>query len=205
MLTIATVLGAGVGFPLVPGPAIAASSRPAADLELRDLSGRARSLRELRGKVVLVNFWATWCGPCIGELPILGELAERYRGAGLVVVAASVDEPQTRDDVEAFARKRGKGLEVWIGADTRDMAALGLHGNTVPATLLVDRNGRIAERARGAVSRGDLDRIIEGLLREGGGGPDLPQRPPASPHKPRVSPGLPQAAAPPLQAAGRSL
>ncbi len=192
------VLGAAV---VLPASVCAASSRPLARLELRDLRGKSRSLLELRGKVVLVNFWATWCGPCIGELPILAELAERYRAAGLVVVAASVDDMQTRDEVEAFARKRGKGLEVWIGADSGDMAALGLKGNAVPATLMLDRSGRIVGRTQGAVSRGDLDQVIEKLLSEEGG-PDSPQQPPASPHKPR---GLPEAAAPPPQTAGRSL
>ncbi|MBI5506684.1 MAG: TlpA family protein disulfide reductase, partial [Deltaproteobacteria bacterium] len=198
VLTIVTVLAPAVACLLPAVPACAASSRPQAQLELLDLNGKPRSLGELRGKVVLVNFWATWCGPCIGELPVLAELAERYRAAGFVVVAASVDDAETRDEVEAFARKRGKGLEVWIGAGAGDMAAAGLKGNAVPATLLLDRSGRIAQRAQGAVSPGELDQLIEKLLKEASSGPDSPQRPPISPHKPR---GLPEAAAPPLHAA----
>jgi len=206
-LAIVAVLGGGSAVALVAAPARAASLRPPAKLELDDLRGKQRSLQELRGKVVLVNFWATWCGPCIGELPILAQLAEHYRDAGLVVVAASVDDADTRDAVEAFARKRGKGLEVWIGAGAQDMEALGLPGDAVPATLLLDRRGRIAERTQGAVSAGELDSAIEKLLDEAGGNPDSPGELPRSPHAPHRAPGLPQAEASPsaTQAAGRSL
>lgn len=195
VLAVVALLGAEL--PVRAAHAGGPSLRPPARLELRDLSGRPRSLRELHGKVVLVNFWATWCGPCVDELPILAELAQRYRDAGLVVVAASVDDARSRDAVEAFARKSARGLEVWIGADEADMEALGLGGNAVPATLLLDRGGRVARRMQGAVSRGDLDPMIHELLREEGGHPDGPRESPRLPHHRRTQPGLPEAAAPP--------
>ncbi len=204
VLAIAALSGVWVLLSPISALARVAGPRPVARLELRDLSGKSRSIQELRGKVVLVNFWATWCGPCVNELPVLAELAERYRADGLVIVAASVDEPATRGAVEDFARKRGKGLEVWIGADNADMAALGLDGDSVPATVLLDRSGGIAKRMQGGVSRGELDPVIEKLLKEAGGSPDSPEEQPRSPHRPHARPGLPEAAAP-LQSAGRSL
>jgi len=170
----------------VPVAAHAQSQRPQAKLELRDVQGKQRSLRELRGKVVLVNFWATWCAPCLSELPMLADLAERYRNAGLVVVAASVDDAQTLDDVQALARKRLRALDVWVGADANDMQALGLNGGAVPATLLVDRHGRIVKRAQGSLPHGVLDPLIEELLSEKGGNkqtPDDQPKPPGCPYK----------------------
>ena len=74
----------------------------AEDFELKDLSGRTVKLSSLRGKVVLVDFWASWCGPCKKELPVLADMARRLRARGIEVLAVNVDKK--RENAEAFLR-----------------------------------------------------------------------------------------------------
>jgi cytochrome c biogenesis protein CcmG, thiol:disulfide interchange protein DsbE len=154
--------------------------RPQARLTLQDLKGKPVTLRELRGKVVLVNFWATWCEPCKTELPVLVDLAERYRSRGLVVVAASADVEDARPDVRKVA-ETAKALRVWVGAVTTDMEGLGLNP-ALPASVLIDRDGGISERAVGTLTDGMLDEDVERLLGEarGSGGVLEAALPPAA-------------------------
>jgi len=135
-------------------------------LELKDLDGRAVSLRAFRGRVVVLNFWATWCQPCVAELPLLADLARRYASRGLVIVAASIDDGDKHRELARIAAGLPAGMQVWTGATLEDMASLGV-GSGVPATLVFDRNGAIEHRRIGALQEGDIDRRIEALLREG--------------------------------------
>ncbi len=142
-------------------------------LILRDLDGSRTSLASLRGKVVVLNFWATWCKPCIEELPLLADLAERYGDRGLVVVAASVDDASSRSDIARVAAALPDSMKVWIGATLEDMERLEL-GMAVPVTVVLDRKGEVAERQRGSLTRGAIDKTIERLL---GGPGDKPKKP----------------------------
>ncbi|HXC53494.1 MAG TPA: TlpA disulfide reductase family protein [Candidatus Limnocylindrales bacterium] len=142
-------------------------------LILRDLNGTRTSLASLRGKVVVLNFWATWCKPCIEELPLLADLAERYGDRGLVVVAASVDDASSRSDIARVAAALPDSMKVWIGATLEDMERLEL-GMAVPVTVVLDRKGDVAERQRGSLTRGGIDKTIERLL---GGPGDKPKKP----------------------------
>ena len=74
----------------------AAHARRAPNLELKDLAGHAHKLSELRGSIVVVNFWATWCAPCREELPLLSQLSHQYAGKNLRFIAISADEPGNR-------------------------------------------------------------------------------------------------------------
>ncbi|HEY2773883.1 MAG TPA: TlpA disulfide reductase family protein [Candidatus Binatia bacterium] len=132
-------------------------------LVLEDLSGRRASLASLRGKVVLLNFWATWCQPCVAELPVLADLARRYHERGLVVVAASLDDKSARAAVERVAGSMPEGVQVWIGATNDDMQRLHL-GAAVPVTVLIDRNGGVRARERGTLAQGQLDEKVESAL-----------------------------------------
>jgi thiol-disulfide isomerase/thioredoxin len=139
---------------------------PAADearLELHDLDGRKVGLEEHRGRIVVVNFWATWCLPCREEMPILASLQERYAVRGVQVIGASTDAPADRDKVARLARRLKLNFPVWIGATTEEMRGFGL-GEALPATALVDRDGRIAGRILGLVDAADLDARLEWLL-----------------------------------------
>jgi thiol-disulfide isomerase/thioredoxin len=136
-------------------------------LVLKDLDGASVSLARLRGKVVVLNFWATWCKPCIEEMPLLADLATRYQNRGLVVVVASVDEETSRADVARVAAALPAGVEVWIGATPNDMQRLHL-GDALPATAILNRRGELEHRQRGPLTPGLVDDKIESLLGEGG-------------------------------------
>ena len=154
---------------LVPMPAVPARTLQAivspdeATLKLKDTSGRARSLIDHRGKIVVLNFWATWCRPCREELPILVSLDSRYRERGIDFVAASADDSSTQKHVAGFAHRLKISFPVWVGATTDDIKHLGL-GDAMPATVIIDRNGAIVGRILGPVSNADLQNRIEWLL-----------------------------------------
>src|SRR5215467_7800798 len=87
----------------------------APDFELRSLSGEALGLSSLRGKPVLLNFWATWCAPCRIEMPWLVELDEKYRSQGLQIVGVSMDDVSATQQVAAFVQERGIRYEILVG------------------------------------------------------------------------------------------
>jgi peroxiredoxin len=117
--------------------------RPAPDFELRRLDGTTVSLSSLRGKVVYVNFWATWCAPCKTEAPALQELYQELNGEGFEILAATIDTPDAEAAVKSFREQYGVGFPIlWDSAKE----AYGAYGCTgVPETYLVDANGVLAE------------------------------------------------------------
>jgi thiol-disulfide isomerase/thioredoxin len=113
--------------------------KPAPDVEFQDPDGEPASLADFRGEPLLLNLWATWCAPCVKELPTLDALAARERGR-LQVVTLSEDM-EGREKVEAFlAKSKFAELESWLDPEMRMMAALGV--TTLPATILYDAEGR---------------------------------------------------------------
>lgn len=145
-------------------------------LSLEKLGGEKVSIEKLRGRLVLLNFWATWCKPCVGEMPLLAALARRYHDRGLVVVAASVDDPSDADAVARFAGHLPQGMEIWVGATPEDMARLKM-GAALPATVLIDRDGRVLGARQGAITDGLLADDIEQALGQGGAEPKPPHKP----------------------------
>ncbi|MCW7538222.1 TlpA family protein disulfide reductase [Aquabacterium sp. A7-Y] len=111
-------------------------------LTLRDLDGKPRTLAELRGKVVVINFWASWCEPCVAELPSLLRLAERHAGDGLVVLAPNYQEGEAK--VRAFFDtlfgELPESLPVLLDRD--GAAARAWTRRVFPSTVLVDRSGQ---------------------------------------------------------------
>src|SRR3981081_4084386 len=105
---------------------------PKSDLTLKDMKGQKVRLRDYRGKVVVLNFWATWCGPCKAELPMLVEAAKDYGSRGVVFVAVSLDDEKTKQYVPAFVSEHHIGFPVWLGATGDDLGKLGM-GEAVPA------------------------------------------------------------------------
>jgi thiol-disulfide isomerase/thioredoxin len=132
-----------------------------ASLVLKDLNGREQRLDSYRGKTVVLNFWATWCAPCVKEMPILVSLQNRYGAWGLQVIGASADEQP--DKIPTFIKKLKINFPVWVGATTADMERLGL-GNALPATAIIDHNGQVVERIRGVFKKDDLEKRIEAIL-----------------------------------------
>ena len=144
---------------------VEAASRPFGSLALENLEGRKVSLAELRGKVVVLNFWATWCKPCIAEMPMLAKMAERYHARGVRVVAASVDEADSRPAVEQLADRLPSGMQVGVGATLADMQRLEV-GEVLPVTVVLDRQGRLAQVHHGTIGSGEFDKLLDSLLGE---------------------------------------
>jgi thiol-disulfide isomerase/thioredoxin len=149
-----------------------ASKSAGAILTLNDLSNQPQNLSQYRGRIVVLNFWATWCVPCREEMPLLVDLHKRYVGRGVQVIAASADESSTQPRIPDFIKKLKLNFPVWIGATTLDMKRLGL-GEELPATAIIDRDGQIVGRILGPVEKDDLQNRIEWLL--GDRGPPAPQ------------------------------
>jgi thiol-disulfide isomerase/thioredoxin len=139
--------------------------RAAPALELRDLEGVARNLAAWRGQVVLVNFWATWCPPCLEEMPSLQRLAERLRGQPFAVVAVNVAEAERR--VAHRAQQMGLDFPVLLDADGAAFKAWG--GKGLPTSVLVDGSGAVRYLGLGPLEWDGAEAVtaIEGLLSEG--------------------------------------
>lgn len=133
------------------------------DLSLRDLSGAKHSIADYRGKVVVLNFWATWCGPCREELPMLDSVAKDYAARGVVFIEASLDDKKDGTEIRPFLAKQGIQLPVWVGADPGTLKKLGL-GKIIPATLIVDRNGSAVSRLLGEARRIELVARLDWVL-----------------------------------------
>jgi thiol-disulfide isomerase/thioredoxin len=163
LITCALLLVVVSGAPEARETRQGAVSNEQPGLSLKDVGGRTRSLGEYRGKIVVLNFWATWCKPCRDEIPILVSLDSRYRERGVEFIAASADDESTQKKVPEFARKLKITFPVWVGAKTTDLLRLGL-GDELPATAIIDRNGAVVGRILGVVSHADLQKRIEWLL-----------------------------------------
>lgn len=124
----------------------------APDFTLKDLSGRDVRLRDLQGKLVLVNFWATWCPPCRGEVPSMVKLNEVMAGKPFQMLAISIDEGG-REAVESFFRTSGAKLPVLLDTEQKVSKTYGTTG--VPETFVVDKKGVILKKVVGAMDWSD--------------------------------------------------
>jgi peroxiredoxin len=136
--------------------------------ELKDIQGNAHNLAEYHGKVVVLNFWATWCIPCKSEMPIFVEAYTKYHDRGVVVLAASVDEDNTRKYIAQYAHAYKMEFPILINVNTDIMRDLGL-GEAVPSTVFFDPDGNVAGKILGQAKKKDVMHRIEWLLgnREG--------------------------------------
>lgn len=150
-------------------PAAAGKPQPA-KLSLHDLSGKSVHLKDLRGRIVVLNFWATWCGPCNAEMPMLVAVSRQYSSADVVFVGASVDDRDSRGKVPAFLQKYHVDYPVWIGATAGDLHRLKM-GEAVPATAFIDRNGEIVARILGQMRPGELQQRLDWMLHGAGSAP----------------------------------
>jgi thiol-disulfide isomerase/thioredoxin len=148
---------------LVLSALIPAFAGPAPNLELKDLAGHPQKLSALRGQIVVLSFWATWCGPCKEELPRLSELSHTYGGKNVRFIAVSIDEKKDRPKIEPYLEKQNIHLEVWVGGDADLLARYGL-GDIVPATLILDPQGEVITRIAGEATDLDVRTRLDWLL-----------------------------------------
>jgi peroxiredoxin len=145
---------------LSPSVAHAGSgSGPTGDFTLNDLSGKAVSLSDFRGKVVVISFWATWCQPCILELNTLKTFLPKYEDQGLVILAIDTDGPETLPQARSVAKRNGWTMPVLLDQEGTVMSVLNPRGNT-PYSVYIDRDGVVSYTHEG-FSTGDAPKIEE--------------------------------------------
>lgn len=145
-------------------PAIGPSSATALAApawKLNDLDGREVSSDQFKGQVVVVDFWATWCGPCVEEIPGYVALQKKYGPSGLVVVGVSLDR-RGPAHVKQFAQTNGMNYTLVMG----DEAVVEAFGSfqAIPTTFLVGRDGRILNQKTGAVPPEEYEKLVKAAL-----------------------------------------
>jgi cytochrome c biogenesis protein CcmG/thiol:disulfide interchange protein DsbE len=125
------------------------------ELNLTGLDGKQVHLKDLRGQVVVLNFWATWCVPCRNEMPLFVEAEKAWASKGVVFIGASLDDKKGQKDIPAFVKKYSIGFPIWMGAGGEDVVRLGL-GEAVPDTAFLNRGGVIVYRVQGEITRPEL-------------------------------------------------
>ncbi|HZN06081.1 MAG TPA: TlpA disulfide reductase family protein [Pyrinomonadaceae bacterium] len=134
------------------------------DLALKDPFGAEQRLSSLKGRIVILNFWATYCTPCRKEMPDLAAIQNEYGALGVQVIGASTDEAGDRDKVMQFAKETKVNFPIWLGASTEHMIRFGL-GAALPGTVIIDRDGRVAKIISGVINYADLKKQIDGMLK----------------------------------------
>ena len=153
-LLVLGLLGAGTGTP---------QRDPAPDFQLTDLNGKPLQLSALKGKVVILDFWATWCPPCRAEIPHFKELDAQYKSRGLEMIGISLDQGG-ESVVKSFLQEQGVTYPVALGDERIVRAYGGIRG--IPTTFLIDKQGRIAKKLVGYHDKKVFEDQIRLLLAE---------------------------------------
>ena len=148
---------------LIPG----AEAKRAPNLEFKNLTGQTEKISDLHGSITVINFWATWCGPCLEELPLLSKLTREYSEKKVRFIAISADaDPENRKNrtkIDQFLSHQNLAMEVWLGADLDMLDRLNL-GNLLPATVILDEQGEVIARIMGEAHEEDVREPLEWLL-----------------------------------------
>ncbi len=136
----------------------------APDFELQSLDGKNVKLSDFRGKAVLLNFWATWCGPCKIEMPWFVELQKEYGPQGFQIVGVAMDDAST-EDITKFAKQMGVNYPVLLGKEAVGESYGGV--GVLPTTFFIDRDGKLVAREFGLQSRSVFVDHIKDALGQG--------------------------------------
>lgn len=143
-------------------PGVLGYGTPAPNFTLETLDGKNVSLSDFHGKAVLVNFWATWCGPCKIETPWLVELQNQYGSQGLQVVGVAMDD-SGKEDIAKFAKDMGVNYPVLLGKEAVGDAYGGVPA--LPESFFVGRDGKIVDRIIGLKGRGEIEDSVKKALK----------------------------------------
>lgn len=149
---------------LPPPPVVQAAAVQALfDATLPDAEGRPLALAQWRGRILVVNYWATWCPPCRDEMPAFSELNKRYAARGVQFVGIAIDDAAK---VRNFAREYPVSYPLVLAgdADTQISRALGNEAMALPYTLVIDREGQVRTAVLGRVHEDALAKLIDGLI-----------------------------------------
>lgn len=144
--------------------AAALTAKPAPDFTLEALDGSQVSLSQYRGQVVLVNFWATWCPPCVREMPSLVRVYDQYKDQGFVILGINTTYQDDRTKAAQFALDNGVRFPVLLETDPEVTAGYG--SRLMPTSYLIDRNGKIVYTRVGQVDEQNLSERVAALLAE---------------------------------------
>ena len=133
------------------------------ELVMKDLFGADQKLSSYRGRIVVLNFWATYCVPCRKEMPDLAAIQNQYAALGVQVIGASADPLEDQKKVLQFIKETKVNFPVWLGATTQDMALFGL-GPGLPGTAIIGRDGKIVWLNRSIVNEFELRKQIDTML-----------------------------------------
>lgn len=161
-LVLALVLG---GRPAAL-PADETAAAPKVEVEIVKYDGMAAKVRQHKGKVIVVDFWATWCIPCKKEFPHLVELAQKHGADGLVAVSVSVDNLDKQEAVRKFLTNQKATFSNLLLDEPADVWKGRLNVTGVPVVYVFDRAGRIARKYTDGVDYAEVAKVVEGLLKQ---------------------------------------
>ena len=142
---------------------------PAFDFNFPDLNGKIHSMNDFRGQILVINFWATWCPPCVEEVPKLSNLYNRYKSRGIQVIGIALDK-DSLNLLDPFVKKHGITYPILVGNDqvvaNLSAGSLGKNFKGVPATFLFDRKGQIYKRFDGSFDLEQLEESLQTLLNQ---------------------------------------
>jgi len=133
------------------------------ELALNDLSGVEQRLSGYRGRIVVLNFWATYCAPCRREMPDLAAIQNQYAALGVQVIGATADKAEDKPKLMQFIKETKLNFPVWLGASAEDMQRFGL-SSALPGTVIIGRDGRIAATYKGIINLTNLRKQLDTLL-----------------------------------------
>ena len=140
-------------------------SQAAPDFSLPDLSGNKVTLQQYRGNVVILDFWAIWCVPCLKSIPQMVQIQEKYKDKGLVVLGISLDDPKKLDDLSLLEFKKRRKINYRILRGTEQVTDKYFQGTRleIPTLFIIDQDGKIVERHKG-FELGDVEKALQKLL-----------------------------------------
>ena len=159
-LVVALMLYVGFHMARRSAPRIAKST-VAPDFSLESLDGKSVRLSDLRGKAVLLNFWATWCGPCKIEMPWFVELQNQYGAQGLQIVGVAMDDA-SKEDIAKFAKSMGVNYPILIGKESIGDQYGGIPA--LPESFFIGRDGKMVDKIIGLKGKGEIEDAIKKAL-----------------------------------------